>query len=119
LKSFILLFPYDVILPRAGYTPDDYPTESEWSARELIEYSAAVKCPNISYHLAGTKKVQQVLANPSELEKFMNPEECAQLRQVTTPPPSSLLASSAAIFRSLPDCIRWIQRILQLKRLKR
>jgi hypothetical protein len=35
-------------------------TTSEWAARTLIERSAAVKCPTVAYHLAGTKKVQQV-----------------------------------------------------------
>ena len=47
---------------RAGYTPDDYPTESEWAARLLIERSFAIKCPSIGQHLAGTKKVQLVRA---------------------------------------------------------
>ncbi len=45
------------MLHRAGYTPVDYHGESEWNARELIESSLAIKCPNIAYHLAGTKKV--------------------------------------------------------------
>lgn len=57
---------------RAGYTPNDYPTQKEWDGRLLIERSKAIKCPNISYHLAGAKKVQQVLANPGELEKYVH-----------------------------------------------
>lgn len=56
---------------RAGYTPTDYPTEAEWSARLKIERSLAIKCPNIAYHLAGTKKIQQVLALPGQVEKFL------------------------------------------------
>lgn len=47
---------------RCGYTPADYPGEAEWAAREAIERSAAVKCPSVAYHLAGTKRVQQVSA---------------------------------------------------------
>ncbi|CAH1253103.1 GSS [Branchiostoma lanceolatum] len=43
----------------------------EWSARLKIERSRAIKCPCISYHLAGTKKVQQVLSQPGVLEKFL------------------------------------------------
>jgi Eukaryotic glutathione synthase len=39
------------------YTPNDYPSDKEWSGRRLIESSLAIKCPNIGYHLAGTKKV--------------------------------------------------------------
>lgn len=42
---------------RAGYSPDHYHGEAEWSARLMIERSKAIKCPNIQYHLAGTKKV--------------------------------------------------------------
>ena len=46
-----------VVYFRAGYTPDDYPSEVEWEARSRIELSDAVKCPTLAYHLAGTKKV--------------------------------------------------------------
>jgi len=41
---------------RAGYTPNDYPTEKEWKARLLVEQSLSIKCPNVAYHLLGTKK---------------------------------------------------------------
>ncbi|RLN86317.1 hypothetical protein BBJ28_00024451, partial [Nothophytophthora sp. Chile5] len=64
---------------RAGYTPNDYPSEQEWAGRTLIERSFAIKCPSIAYHLAGTKKVQQVLAEPSALRRFMTEEEAKQL----------------------------------------
>ena len=56
---------------RAGYDPSDYPSEGEWKGREIIEMSAAIKCPCISYHLAGTKKVQEALCRPGELERFL------------------------------------------------
>ncbi|RHY80066.1 hypothetical protein DYB31_015183, partial [Aphanomyces astaci] len=46
-------------------------SETEWIGRTLVERSLAIKCPNIAYHLAGTKKVQQVLATPSELRRFL------------------------------------------------
>lgn len=36
----------------------------------MMERSMAVKCPDISTHLAGTKKVQQELARPGVLERF-------------------------------------------------
>ena len=42
-----------VVYFRAGYTPNDYPTEKEWTARALVEHSFSIKCPCISYHLAG------------------------------------------------------------------
>ncbi|KAL7205085.1 hypothetical protein ACSBR2_018078 [Camellia fascicularis] len=71
-----------VIYFRAGYAPIDYPSESEWTARELMEQSSAIKCPSISYHLTGTKKVQQELAKPNVLERFLeNKEDIAKLRK--------------------------------------
>ncbi|CAN6338466.1 unnamed protein product [Urochloa humidicola] len=71
-----------VVYYRAGYTPNDYPSEAEWSARFLIERSSAVKCPSISYHLVGTKKIQQELAKPNVLERFLeNKEDIAKLRK--------------------------------------
>uniref|UniRef100_A0ACD5YLD8 Uncharacterized protein n=1 Tax=Avena sativa TaxID=4498 RepID=A0ACD5YLD8_AVESA len=71
-----------VVYFRAGYTPNDYPSEAEWSARLLMEQSSAVKCPSISYHLVGSKKIQQELAKPNVLERFLeNKEEISKLRQ--------------------------------------
>ena len=66
---------------RAGYTPIDYPTDGEWAARLLIEKSNALKSPSVAMHLAGSKKVQQKLAEPGVLEKFM-PDSAAQMRKV-------------------------------------
>lgn len=63
---------------RAGYTPNDYPGEEEWKARLEIERSRAIKCPNIGYHLVGTKKMQQYLALPSQLERFLRSESEAK-----------------------------------------
>ncbi|KAM7476987.1 hypothetical protein LguiB_024230 [Lonicera macranthoides] len=71
-----------VVYFRAGYAPADYHSESEWSARQLMEQSAAIKCPSISYHLAGTKKIQQELAKPNMLERFLeNKDDIAKLRK--------------------------------------
>ena len=61
-----------VVYFRAGYSPDDHPTQKEWDARLLIEKSYAIKCPTIAVHLAGCKKVQQVLADPGVLERFIS-----------------------------------------------
>ncbi len=70
---------------RAGYTPTDYPGEEEWKGRELIEMSAAVKCPCISYHLVGTKKVQEALSRPGALERFLpHPADVALVRSCFT-----------------------------------
>ncbi|XP_015236310.1 PREDICTED: glutathione synthetase [Cyprinodon variegatus] len=53
-----------------------------WDVRLMMERSLAIKCPDISTHLAGTKKVQQVLARPGVLEKFFpdQPEVVKQMR---------------------------------------
>ncbi|KAK2851026.1 hypothetical protein Q5P01_007302 [Channa striata] len=71
-----------VVYFRNGYMPQTYTSEQTWDARLLMERSRAVKCPDISTHLAGTKKVQQVLARPGVLEKFFpdQPEVVEQIR---------------------------------------
>jgi glutathione synthase len=46
----------------------------------MMEISQAVKSPSIHYHLAGTKKVQQELAKPGILEKFLGDK--AQMESV-------------------------------------
>jgi glutathione synthase len=69
-----------VVYFRSGYTPDDYPGEAEWVGRSLMECSTAVKCPSIRWHLAGAKKVQQELARPGVLERFVDAGSAALLR---------------------------------------
>ncbi|KAJ3258080.1 hypothetical protein HK103_004073 [Boothiomyces macroporosus] len=69
---------------RAGYGPGDYPTDFEWEARATIEESFSIKCPNAAYHLVGSKKMQQVLAMPNMLEKFLNKEHSELLRSSFT-----------------------------------
>jgi len=60
-----------VVYMRCGYHPDQYPTQAEWDARLMMERSLAIKSPSIHYHLAGTKKVQQELAKPGMVEKYL------------------------------------------------
>ncbi|XP_054638499.1 glutathione synthetase-like [Dunckerocampus dactyliophorus] len=71
-----------VVYFRNGYMPQNYTSEQTWEARLMMERSLAVKCPDISTHLAGTKKVQQVLAKPGVLERFFpdQPQAVEQLR---------------------------------------
>ncbi|KAF7998166.1 hypothetical protein HCN44_009564 [Aphidius gifuensis] len=61
-----------VVYYRCGYEPKQYPTQKEWDVRLLIERSLAIKCPSIQYHLAGTKKVQQALANSNVVANYLN-----------------------------------------------
>ncbi|XP_058128316.1 glutathione synthetase-like isoform X2 [Anopheles ziemanni] len=64
-----------VVYFRAGYEPGHYHGADEWAARLLVERSRAIKCPSIQYHLAGTKKVQQALARPDVLRRFVGADE--------------------------------------------
>lgn len=67
---------------RAGYAPTEYTTEQHWTSRQVLESSRAIKCPDIASHLAGMKKIQQVLTDPQVLSKIMlnQQEKCAKLQ---------------------------------------
>lgn len=56
---------------RSAYDPSDYKTEADWETRLQIERSLAIKCPSVALQLAGAKKVQQVLAEPEVLERYL------------------------------------------------
>ncbi|KAA0706956.1 Glutathione synthetase [Triplophysa tibetana] len=75
-----------IVYFRNGYMPQNYTSEQSWDARLMMERSLAVKCPDISTHLAGTKKVQQELARAGVLERFFpdEPETVAQIRATFT-----------------------------------
>ncbi|XP_037101869.1 glutathione synthetase-like isoform X3 [Syngnathus acus] len=75
-----------VVYFRNGYMPQHYKSEKAWDARLMMECSLAVKCPDISTHLAGTKKVQQVLSQPGVLERFFpdQPQVVEQVRATFT-----------------------------------
>ncbi len=70
-----------VVYFRAGYTPNDYPSPVEWIGRALIESSDAVKCPNVGYHLAGTKAIQAALCKPNILERYLSIDEAALVKK--------------------------------------
>jgi len=75
--------PVAVVYFRCGYMPSQYPSDNEWAARLMIERSLAIKCPSIQYHLAGTKKMQQVLATRNILERFLDdPAKVEAVRDV-------------------------------------
>uniref|UniRef100_A0A914XDT6 Glutathione synthetase n=1 Tax=Plectus sambesii TaxID=2011161 RepID=A0A914XDT6_9BILA len=54
----------------SGNSPVHYKSDREWNVRLKIEKSKAIKCPWIGLQLAGTRKMQQVLAKPGVLERF-------------------------------------------------
>lgn len=70
-----------VVYYRSAYSPTSYPTQQEWEGRRLIEISSACKCPSINYHLTGTKKIQQELAKPDNVEKFLSIEDSKKVRE--------------------------------------
>lgn len=86
------VFEVAVVYLRAGYGPQDYPSDEAWKARLQIERSNAIKCPSILTQLAGAKKVQQVLATPkptsepSILSRFVKstPSELEDLENTFT-----------------------------------
>ncbi|XP_053402680.1 glutathione synthetase-like [Mercenaria mercenaria] len=70
-----------VIYYRDGYMPNHYPTHKEKDVRLLMEKSCAIKCPNVALQLAGCKKVQQELAVPGVLERFIKDKNaCDSIR---------------------------------------
>ena len=81
-----------VVYFRAGYAPTDYPSGYnmsdgsgiEWLARERLERGCAAKCPNLGYHLAGTKKVQQELARRGAVEQFFENDDVDVAAQIRT-----------------------------------
>ncbi|KAI2630566.1 hypothetical protein GGS21DRAFT_207988 [Xylaria nigripes] len=77
-------FEVAVIYMRSGYGPGDYPDASAWEARYHLERSAAIKCPSVLTQIAGTKKVQQILAtpetasNPNILARYLSDDASSQ-----------------------------------------
>ncbi|KAF1765226.1 hypothetical protein GCK72_005178 [Caenorhabditis remanei] len=73
--------PVAIVYFRAGYSPDHYPTNKEWEARERMELSTAIKTPWIGLQVANTKKTQQVLSKDGVLERFVGkPREARDIR---------------------------------------
>uniref|UniRef100_F6WBE1 Glutathione synthetase n=2 Tax=Ciona intestinalis TaxID=7719 RepID=F6WBE1_CIOIN len=67
-----------VVYFRTCYMPDQFPTNKHWEVRKLIELSSAIKSPSIAHQLVGSKKIQQVLAKPGVLEKFIKDEDAVK-----------------------------------------
>ncbi|CCK72672.1 glutathione synthase KNAG_0L00490 [Huiozyma naganishii CBS 8797] len=61
-----------VVYYRTGYDVRDYAKEDHWDARGFLEESFAVKAPDLSVQLAGTKKIQQLLTEDKVISKFVD-----------------------------------------------
>lgn len=63
-----------VVYFRSGYWPGQFePAEACWQIREDMERAEAVKCPSAPAQLSGMKKVQQLLCEHSQLQRFAEP----------------------------------------------
>ncbi|CAK8684764.1 unnamed protein product [Clavelina lepadiformis] len=67
-----------IVYFRVLYTADDYTGEQFWDVRLKVEMSRAILCPSIGYQLAGCKKMQEVLAKPDVLERFIDDVDVVQ-----------------------------------------
>jgi glutathione synthase len=65
---------------RAGYSPDDLASPESRKGRTMLEHSDAIVVPRVAVQLAGTKKVQQVLARPDTLARYLEPPQADALR---------------------------------------
>lgn len=76
---------------RSFYAPSEYKSERDWEARSHLERSAAIKCPTVLNQLAGSKIIQQVLAENTgqdNLAKFLadtKPSMISRLRATFAP----------------------------------
>ncbi|XP_072024384.1 glutathione synthetase-like [Amphiura filiformis] len=70
-----------IVYYRMGYVPSHFTSETEWKFKIMAEQSLAAVCPSISWHLAGTKKIQQELSRPGAVERYLkDPEMIANVR---------------------------------------
>lgn len=73
-----------VVYHRAGYDVEEY-TESGSEARYQLERSRAIKAPSLLSQLTTLKIVQQKLAMPHILERFLDTDEAARVRKTFMP----------------------------------
>lgn len=65
---------------RAGYRPDELASKIARQGRRIIANSTTISVPDLPTHLAGTKKIQQVLTSPEVLQLFLDKQEIALVR---------------------------------------
>lgn len=70
-----------VVYHRAGYEPKEYASDHGIETRIRLELSRAIKFPSVLGHITTTKKVQQALAAPGALERWLPPESAHKIRQ--------------------------------------
>ncbi|KAK3082256.1 hypothetical protein LTS18_007812 [Coniosporium uncinatum] len=78
------LYEISVVYLRAGFEAEEY-DEIGTSARLELERSRAIKCPSVLTHLATLRRVQQALATPGALTRFLSPEDAACITETLVP----------------------------------
>jgi glutathione synthetase len=73
-----------VVYMRAGFEVHEYDDMGRM-ARLRLEKSRAIKCPSILSHFTTFKKVQQALAMPGSLERFLSEDEAVQISKTFAP----------------------------------
>jgi len=73
-----------VIYFRAGFEAYEY-EDMGHLARFQLERSRAIKCPSVLSHLTTLKKVQQALAMPGTLDRFLSPNEASAIWKTFVP----------------------------------
>ena len=73
-----------VVYFRAGFETHEYDGIGR-DCRLQLERSRAIKCPSILSHLTTFKKVQQELAMPGVLERWLENEEASKVRKTFVP----------------------------------
>lgn len=75
---------FSVVYMRAGYDMEEYDTAG-CTARLQLERSRAIKCPSVLCHLSTFKKVQQGLAMPGTLTRFLSRDSAARIEKTFVP----------------------------------
>ncbi|CUM66468.1 uncharacterized protein PRCAT00004132001 [Priceomyces carsonii] len=73
-----------VVYYRAGYAPYEYEVDSAWNARLYVEKTAAIKCPTLLTQLSGCKKIQQLLTEENNIQKFLPDLDSSEMSKITS-----------------------------------
>nr|XP_039249412.1 glutathione synthetase-like [Styela clava]XP_039249413.1 glutathione synthetase-like [Styela clava] len=71
---------YGVVFLLTGFEEHEYQTEQDWFARELMEYSTAILCPNIFHSIVELNKIMEVMSRPKHMEKYVDDAEARLIR---------------------------------------